>query len=96
MLWLSRRTEVDQSSESYSQDTPESSVEMFRKYPKGFVVHDSGKVKNRKGIVRYIFRYIRFYLDPVTFEITVTVWTAASTSLTDRACIAMTLRFASS
>jgi len=33
--------------------------EMFQKYPKGFVVHDSGKAKNRKGIVRYIVRYIR-------------------------------------
>ena len=33
--------------------------EMFRKYPKGFVVHDSGKAKDRKGIVRYIVRYIR-------------------------------------
>ena len=33
--------------------------EMFRKYPKGFVVYDSGKAKNRKGIVRYIVRYIR-------------------------------------
>ncbi len=33
--------------------------EMFRKYPKGFVVHDSGKAKNKKRIVRYIVRYIR-------------------------------------
>jgi hypothetical protein len=33
--------------------------EMFQKYPNGFVVHDSGKAKNRKGIVRYIVRYIR-------------------------------------
>ena len=33
--------------------------DMFRKYPKGFVVYDSGKAKNRKGIVRYIVRYIR-------------------------------------
>jgi hypothetical protein len=33
--------------------------EMFEKYPKGFVVHDSGKAKNRNGLVRYIVRYIR-------------------------------------
>jgi len=33
--------------------------EMFEKYPKGFVVYDSGKAKNRNGLVRYIVRYIR-------------------------------------
>jgi hypothetical protein len=33
--------------------------EMFEKYPKGFVVYDSGKTKNRNGLVRYIVRYIR-------------------------------------
>ena len=33
--------------------------EMFEKYPKGFVVHDSGKAKNKKRIVRHIVRYIR-------------------------------------
>ena len=33
--------------------------EMFRKYPNGFVVHDSGKAKNRNWLVRYIVRYIR-------------------------------------
>ena len=32
---------------------------MFEKYPKGFVVHDSGKARNRNGLVRYIVRYIR-------------------------------------
>jgi hypothetical protein len=32
---------------------------MFEKYPKGFVVYDSGKAKNRNGLVRYIVRYIR-------------------------------------
>jgi len=33
--------------------------EMFEKYPKGFVVYDSGKARNRKGLIRYIVRYIR-------------------------------------
>ena len=33
--------------------------EMFEKYPKGFVVYDSGKAGNRNGLVRYIVRYIR-------------------------------------
>ncbi len=33
--------------------------EMFREYPKGFVVYDSGKARDRNGLVRYIVRYIR-------------------------------------
>jgi len=33
--------------------------EMFEKYPKGFVVYDSGKARNRNGLIRYIVRYIR-------------------------------------
>jgi len=33
--------------------------EMFKRYPKGFVVYDSGKAKNRNGLVRYIVRCIR-------------------------------------
>jgi len=42
--------------------TPENSKlidDMFKQYPKGFYVHAKDTVDNRKGMVRYIGRYIR-------------------------------------
>lgn len=42
--------------------TPENSKlidDMFKQYPKGFYVRAKDTVDNRKGMVRYIGRYIR-------------------------------------